>query len=86
MPQPNPTRRIYLYFVCVDILLVCVLVHHFCTVSMASEEGVGSPVAGVTGSCEPLCGCRQLNPGSFEGQSVLLTTEPFPQPHSFHVF
>lgn len=40
--NPSPIRRIYLYFVCVDILLASVLVHHFCTVPMESEEGVGS--------------------------------------------
>ena len=26
--------------------------------------------------CEPTCGCRELNSGAVEDQSVLLTTEP----------
>lgn len=36
---------------------------------------------GVTASCKLLCGCCELNPGSPEEQSVLLTTVPFLQPH-----
>lgn len=31
---------------------------------------------GITDSHELLCGCRELNPGLLEDQSVLLTTEP----------
>jgi hypothetical protein len=31
--------------------------------------------------CEPPCGCWELNPGSLEEQSMLLTAEPFLQPH-----
>jgi hypothetical protein len=33
--------------------------------------------------CEPPCGCRELNSGPLEEQSVLLTTEPFLQPDLF---
>jgi hypothetical protein len=34
----------------------------------------------VMDGCEPPCGCWDLNSGPLEGQSVLLTTEPSPQP------
>ena len=34
----------------------------------------------VTDSCEPPCGCWDLNSGPLEEQSVLLTTEPSLQP------
>ena len=34
----------------------------------------------VTDSCEPPCGCWELNPGPLEEQPVLLTTEPALQP------
>jgi hypothetical protein len=41
----------------------------------------------ITGGYEPPCGCWELNSGSLEEQSVLLTTEPYLQPgHLFFVF
>ncbi|EEQ62519.1 LOW QUALITY PROTEIN: hypothetical protein CBFG_06231, partial [Clostridiales bacterium 1_7_47FAA] len=36
----------------------------------------------ITDGCEPLCGCRELNLGPLEEQSVLLTAEPSLQPDS----
>jgi hypothetical protein len=33
--------------------------------------------------CEPPCGCWELNLGSLEEQSVLLTAEPSLQPNNF---
>ena len=36
----------------------------------------------IMGSCEPPCGCWDLNSGPLEVQSVLLPTEPFHQPVS----
>jgi hypothetical protein len=39
--------------------------------------------------CEPPCVCWDLNSGPLEEQSVLLTTEPFLQPHAailYHLF
>jgi hypothetical protein len=36
---------------------------------------------GVIDSCELPRGCWELNSGPLEGQPVLLTTEPFLQPH-----
>jgi hypothetical protein len=34
----------------------------------------------IMGGCEPPCGCWDLNSGPSEEQSVLLPTEPSPQP------
>jgi hypothetical protein len=34
----------------------------------------------VTDSCEPPCGCWELNPGSLEEQSMLLAIVPSIQP------
>ena len=39
------------------------------------EEGIGSPGAGVTDGCEPLCECWELNLGPLEQQLVFLATE-----------
>jgi hypothetical protein len=36
----------------------------------------------ITDGCEPPCGCWDLNSGSPEEQSVLLTTEPSRQPRN----
>lgn len=36
----------------------------------------------IQGGCEPPCGCRELNSGPLEEQSVLLTAEPSLQPGS----
>jgi hypothetical protein len=35
----------------------------------------------ITDGCEPPCGCWELNSGSLEEESVLLTTEPSLQPY-----
>lgn len=37
---------------------------------------MGSLGTGVTGSCEPLCACWELNSGPLQKQPVLLTIEP----------
>ena len=34
----------------------------------------------IADGCEPPCGCWELNSGSLEEQSLLLTTEPSLQP------
>jgi hypothetical protein len=34
----------------------------------------------IVGGCEPPCGCQELNSGTLEEQSVLLTDEPSLQP------
>jgi hypothetical protein len=43
------------------------------------EEGTRSRDL-ISGGCEPPCGCRDLNSGSSEEQSVLLTAEPSLRP------
>jgi hypothetical protein len=43
--------------------------------------GRGFLGAKVRGSCEPLCGCWELNPGPLQELQVLLTTELPLQPH-----
>lgn len=41
-----------------------------------SEYSTRFPGTGVTGSCELLCECWELNPGPVEEQPVLLTISP----------
>lgn len=49
--------------------------------TLGGQSGVSDLLGtGVTGYCEPLCGCREFNPGSLEEQPVLLLAEPFLQP------
>ena len=43
----------------------------------AHQKMVTNPI---TDGCEPPCGCWELNSGSLEEQSVLLTAEPSLQP------
>jgi hypothetical protein len=62
------------YFIHLDVLSVCVSVHHtraWCL--LRPEKGVGSPGAEVTGSCEMSWMCWKSNFGSLEEQSVFLT-------------
>ena len=40
----------------------------------------------ITNGCEPTSGCRDLNSGPWEEQSVLLTTEPSLQPPAYLFF
>lgn len=47
------------------------------------EEGVRSPETGVTESCDLLCECWGVNPGSLERQPVISTTQPSLQPQKF---
>ena len=43
-------------------------------------DGVRSCGTAFSDNCELPCGCWELNPGSLEEQSVLLTAEPSLQP------
>lgn len=43
------------------------------------EEGISSPATGVMDSCEPLCGCSDLNLVLLEEQPVLLNIAPVPR-------
>jgi hypothetical protein len=56
-------------------------VHHMHThVSVEIRRGYWIPGAGVTDSCELLCGCWELNLGPLQKQPVLSTPEPALQP------
>lgn len=46
-------------------------VHAWCP--WRPEEGAGSPGTGVTGICEPSCGCWEPNPGYVPEKQVFLT-------------
>ena len=48
-------------------------------------EGVRFPGAGVTDSCEPPCGCWELNLGPLEEQPVLIDAEQSLQPPDLFV-
>jgi hypothetical protein len=45
------------------------------------KEGLRSPGTEVTDSCEPPCGCWELNPDPLEEQPMPLRSVPFLQPH-----
>ena len=67
-PVQSP-QRISLLFKYLFILYMWVL----CFCLQAQQERTLDPI---TESCEPLCGCWELNSDPLEEQSVLLTTEP----------
>lgn len=46
---------------CFSCLYVCVAYVYL--VPMETKRGHMSPASGVTDSCEPLCWCKELNPG-----------------------
>ena len=59
-------------------------VHVWCP--QRPDNELRSPRAGVTDSCEPLCGCWELNLGPLVKQPVLLTTKLSLQPPIGTVF
>jgi E3 ubiquitin-protein ligase NEDD4 len=50
-----------------------------CSCLQTHQKKASDPI---TDSCEPPCGCWELNSGSLEEQSVLITAEPPLQPGS----
>lgn len=58
----------------------CFTCIYFCTMYMQwswrPEEGVGSPLTGATGGCDPCCGCQEQNQDLLEDHSMFLMTEP----------
>lgn len=70
-PSQQPNSKYFLNFI------LCTLV--FCLHSCLCE-GVGSPEAVSTDSCELSCGCWELNPGPLEEQPGLSAAEPSLQP------
>jgi hypothetical protein len=69
--------HIYLFFIFFKIYLL--YVSTLLLFSDTPEEGTRSHDL-LSGGCEPPCGCWDLNSGSSEEQSVLLTAEPSLQP------
>lgn len=47
-----------------------------------TEDGGGSPGSDVTDTCEPPCGCWELNPNSLEEEHVLFTADPYLELHN----
>lgn len=62
----------------VNVLPFCICVHNICVclVPKGDRRVHWNPGAGVTDSCEPLCGCWELNFDPLQEQPVLLTTDP----------
>jgi hypothetical protein len=50
------------------------------------EEGVGSHGTGVTGGCEPPCGCWELDLGPLQEQFGLLTAELPLKPSIYYLY
>jgi hypothetical protein len=69
---------LFLSFFNILDLFICMWVHSSCLQTLQKRT---SELA--TGGCEPPCGCWDLNSGSLEEQSVLLTTKPSLQPSCF---
>lgn len=63
---------------CMTVLLACIGMHTMCLLgALQGEVRVGSSGPGVTGDCEPLYECWELNQGPSQEQKVLLTAELF---------
>jgi hypothetical protein len=81
-PPPQPTGCFCLatltifftlavfFFFFKDLFILCIWVH--CSCLQTHQKSVLDPI---TDSCEPPCGCWELNSGPLEEQSVLLTSE-----------
>lgn len=69
----------FYYSICMDILPACMYMYGT-HVLQKSEENIRSPGTIITGDCELLCGCWELNPGPLQELQVPLTAEPTPQP------
>ena len=59
-----------------DVYTVCV------PGALGGWKRVCDPIELVTNGCELPCGCWEKNPSPLEKESVLLSTEPFPQARS----
>lgn len=49
----STTPSLLIFYVCVNVSMYYLGILFVCIVSMKPEEGIGSPVTGVTGSYEP---------------------------------
>jgi hypothetical protein len=66
-------KKIFTYVMYVDVLSACA--------SICAPEDIRFHETTVMDGCEPSCDCWELNSGTLEEQSVLLTAEPSLQPH-----
>jgi hypothetical protein len=70
----------FLKIMCMGVLSACLSLYYMYTYCLwKPEEGIGSSRTGVTDGYELPCGSWELNPGSLEEQTVLLTAEPYHQ-------
>jgi hypothetical protein len=69
------------YFFKIYLFIICKY-----TVALQTPQKRASDL--ITDGCEPPCGCRDLNSGPLEEQSVLLTSEPslLPDKAAFKLF
>lgn len=61
---------------CISILPACMSAWHMHSECLQKLEDIRSPETGARESCEPLCGCLELDPGPLEEQQLILTTDP----------
>lgn len=74
----------YYYFMCIDILPICISLHHMHVWSLQRpKEDIGSPGTRHRASCEFPCSCQLSNSSLLEKQPVLLNTELSLQLHLF---
>ena len=60
-----------------SILPACIYVYDVCACCPQTlEEGIRSPVSGITDGCELSYGYQESHPGPLEEQPVLLSAEP----------
>lgn len=71
---------------CMGILPSCMSVRHGVPHTLRGQERAPGPLSIVFQTAELTCGCRELNPATWEEQSVLLATEPSLQPQLFLFF
>lgn len=51
-------KELFYYFICMGVLPAYISVYHMKALCLQRpEEGVRPPGLGVTGDCDPLCGC-----------------------------
>lgn len=67
----NIANGIYVFVLCVCILLVCLYVYHLCQVAVKSEEDIRSPVTTLRDSSEPLSVWELESGASVRSVSVL---------------
>lgn len=68
----SPFSFVLLYCMWMDVLALCMFVYHGIALS---EKRFRSPETGVTGYCEPLCACWELNHGPLKEHSVISMIE-----------